>query len=282
MASNLRIWRRPWDRQPQDLVRLAEDLPFGSLAYIPGLPLLGNAPQSAISAPNSLQYGGTPVGYAVEGNFSSAKLLVGTLPRFRTSQGMTWVAQIVSTTTSTRYVSSTVSTGTSYIEDFGVNLDATETNSAGKVMLLTRTNASAAASRAGSTNAVLTNGVPSTVVWEFFGGGAFRLAVDGAIEPVTTNLSTNVDNGTGEMEFPLALLNRNVRNAFSNGGLGLKLSFFARIPRGGLDIQQISANPYMLIEPRRIWVPVSAGGGGGFQAAWARNRNSVIGAGVLR
>ncbi len=281
MASNLRIWRRPWDRQPQDLVRLAEDLPFGSLAYIPGLPLLGNAPQSAISAPNSLQYGGTPVGYAVEGNFSSAKLLVGTLPRFRTSQGMTWVAQIVSTTTSTRYVSSTVSTGTSYIEDFGVNLDAQESNSAGKVMLLMRMEGGASVSRAGSTNAVLTSGVPATVVWEFTGGANFRLAVNGTRAPLTVNQLTNTDNAIGQMEFPLALLNRNLRNAFSAGGTGLKLSFFARIPRGGLDIQQISANPYALIEPRRIWVPVSAGGGGGFQAAWARNRSQVIGAGVI-
>ena len=40
-------------------------------------------------------------------------------------------------------------------------------------------------------------------------------------------------------------------------------------------------NPLDLFEPRRIWVPVSAGGGGGFQAAWARNRSQVIGAGVI-
>lgn len=40
-------------------------------------------------------------------------------------------------------------------------------------------------------------------------------------------------------------------------------------------------NPWAAVyEPRRIWVPVSAGGGGSFQAAWARNRSHVIGAGV--
>ena len=47
---------------------------------------------------------------------------------------------------------------------------------------------------------------------------------------------------------------------------------------------QFHANPWAVVyAPRRIWVPVAeVGGGGGFQAAWARNRNSVIGAGVLR
>lgn len=47
------------------------------------------------------------------------------------------------------------------------------------------------------------------------------------------------------------------------------------------ELAELRENPWALFEPRRIWVPVAvAGGGGGFQAAWARNRSQVIGAGV--
>lgn len=41
------------------------------------------------------------------------------------------------------------------------------------------------------------------------------------------------------------------------------------------------ANPWQVFAPRSIWVPVSAGGGGGgFQAAWARNANTMIQGGM--
>lgn len=51
---------------------------------------------------------------------------------------------------------------------------------------------------------------------------------------------------------------------------------------GNEMMQALSGSQYrMLHEPRRIWVPVSAGGGGGsFNASWVRQRSQVIGAGM--
>jgi hypothetical protein len=44
---------------------------------------------------------------------------------------------------------------------------------------------------------------------------------------------------------------------------------------------EISNNPGLLFEPQRLLFPLTVGGGGGgFLAAWARNRSHVIGAGV--
>ena len=47
------------------------------------------------------------------------------------------------------------------------------------------------------------------------------------------------------------------------------------------NLEQLSQNPWQIFAPqtRRIWAP-SAGAPSGFQAAWARNRSYVIGAGA--
>lgn len=62
------------------------------------------------------------------------------------------------------------------------------------------------------------------------------------------------------------------------------LYFLAFAPLAVEDalLLQATADGWGAFEPRRIWVPAAEVSGGGFQAAWARNRNSVIGAGVLR
>lgn len=46
------------------------------------------------------------------------------------------------------------------------------------------------------------------------------------------------------------------------------------------ELLTLEDNPWQIFEPRRIWVPVSAGAGSSFNAAWVRNRSQVIGAGV--
>lgn len=54
--------------------------------------------------------------------------------------------------------------------------------------------------------------------------------------------------------------------------------YFAGIIEGALSYDEARAfRGYEAFEPQRVWVPVaSAGGGGGFQAAWAANANTVI------
>ena len=64
-------------------------------------------------------------------------------------------------------------------------------------------------------------------------------------------------------------------------GLIGDLRIWSRVlPDGDAEDESTVPGGWKLYAKSRILVPVSAGGGGGFQAAWARNRSQVIGAGV--
>ena len=284
----LRVFDQVADWQPDagSETRLREDLPPGSFAYIPGHPIIGTEPAAIIADATTVSPSAYKGGIGIEGSASSSRLPIGRLPRVRASVGVTLVAQFVVTTTAIRYVAGTVNTGTSYIEDLGINLNAVEANSPGLVQILVRqdgTPASPSTTNSGacSSAAILDLGILHTLVWQFSGAGDFRLFLDGVERGTTVSYSAYSDDAGGLTEFPMTLLNRNVRNAFGNGGSGLKLGLYARLASAGLDGKAISADPWReLIEPRRIWVPVSAGGGG-FQAAWARQQGRVVGAGVI-
>lgn len=60
-----------------------------------------------------------------------------------------------------------------------------------------------------------------------------------------------------------------------NGSIALVLLWDREL--SAVEIAQLTRREYELFAPRSIWVPVSAGGGGGgFQAAWARNANTIL------
>lgn len=175
---------------------------------------------------------------------------------------MTWIAQFVTTTTAQRYVAGTVANINTYIEDFGVNIDPNEASASGKVMLFLRQPTSGLNTRVGSTDAVLTLGKLHTVVWQFKNASTQRLAVDGEEKAITINSQTYTSNTDGANDFAFTLMNRNVRGSFTKGGSGFKVSFFARIPSGNLDIERLSADPFSLLGRRQL-LPVLAAGAGG-------------------
>lgn len=96
---------------------------------------------------------------------------------------------------------------------------------------------------------------------------------------------------TGSMAFPTdctlvsvarAPVSANTVVTSSVYGIGVPL-VIARI----LDDAEIARlheeqrrNPWSLFTERPIWVPVSSGGGSGFNAAWARQRSAILGAGM--
>jgi len=255
----------PWDSQPQEVVELSSEVPVGSLVYVPGHPLFGGSLGGEIGTPVTITDGAAAVGKTIEASASSSRLPIGALQRAQANVGMTWVSRHVLTSTSTRYVTGTVSTGTNYIEDIALNSDSAGNASSGIAFCSIRQQGGVTAnrSRAVSTNAVLTQGVPQTVVWQWSGAGAFALWVDGVSCPATIETSAYTTSSAAAMEFPLVLLNRNDRNAFALGGTGLQLGLFARIPSGWVDGKSISADPWgTLFAPRSIWVPVSAAAGG--------------------
>jgi hypothetical protein len=258
------ITRTPWTRQPQYFTRLAPEIPLGSFVYVPPLGLLLPGGRSFAVERTTLDRNPTAGGISENGTATTSRATLGLMQRARTSVGLTIVAQFVSSTTATRYIAGTVNTGTAYLEDVGVNLNASEVNSANRVLLNIRTQSGAGtSSRFGSTDAILSQGSLHTVVWEFRGGASCRLWLDGAEKALTTTASAFAEDTDALTEFPNVALNRNVRNAFSNGGTGLNLVLYSRIFGVGFDCARISSNPWWQLFaplPRRIWAPPAAGG----------------------
>lgn len=111
-----------------------------------------------------------------------------------------------------------------------------------------------------------------------YSGGA-RFLVNGAFDETATGSNrTTAPDLSGKQ--PVCLLNRSNSNAGegTTGSTPICLVF-----RGALseaELYWLASNYWQVAQPRRIWVPAAEVSGGGFQAAWARNRSQVIGAGV--
>ena len=282
MASNLRIWRRPWDRQPDAGARLRDRYALpGSAVFVPSAGLLVGPYENV-----GINTSGEPAGLGVIAQSTSGYGNLRKLPRL--SPGAATFVWVLSRASGTlRYLCGTVDTGTTYLDQVFVSGTATESTSAGRIGLAIRSTSGQARSSATPTTA-LNLGQIHTVVAQVVDSVTHRIFVDGVEQALTYSTGGTggtVAASTGNVSFDYALMNRNVRGAFSNGATDVTAYLFARLPTNDIDIEQFSSSPASafdgLFEPRRIWVPVSAGGGGGFQAAWARNRSQVIGAGVI-
>lgn len=255
----------PWLHQPQEVTALRDWVPRGSLVYVPGRPLMGDAPGAEFGTPVAVDASPYLGGIGLDGSGTTSRLPIGALKMARADLATVWVAQVVRATDSVRYVCGELNTGTAYLEEFAINMDDALATSAGRVFLRIRNAAASSNSRAGSTNAVVTSGRLHTVVWRYRGGASFELWVDGAQQAFTVGASGGVHTTDGAMEFPLALLNRNVRDAFSDGGAGLRVGLFARLLEGNTaPLAELSGDPWgTLFEPQRTIFYAAAGGGGG-------------------
>lgn len=251
----------PWEWQPGVNAEFADWLPYNTLIYTPTTGILGTselAAASSIDEPVTVTTVRYPGGEGVEGSATSSRQSIGRRKHIQAATGVTWVAQFVRSTTSSRYISGTVSTGTSWIEDLGVNMDDTEANSNGRLMLSLRSG-TGTVSRFRSDALVTTSGKLHTIAWQWRGAGTASLFLDGINLALAAGAGAFTTSVEAFMEFPLVLLNRNVRNAFSIGGSGLQVGLYARILDGYVDAKQLSADPWrMLFAPQRIYIPTAA------------------------
>lgn len=104
--------------------------------------------------------------------------------------------------------------------------------------------------------------------------GDFSIYING-VDQGTPGATTFGSNTTAGMRVGAALAGTDP----FEGGIS-RLTIWNR-PLLERDALEWSASPDVIYEPQTIWVPVSAGGGGsGFQAAWARNANTMIQGGM--
>jgi uncharacterized protein (DUF934 family) len=248
----------PWDSQPQEVVELADWLPAGTLAYI------GSTGQvlGASATTTTIDKAVTSAGIAGVPTAGSSRVEVG---KVRQAQaGAFSVVAVVRRTSNLaiHYVGATVSTGTTYLEQLGINLGSTSTVNAGSVGFKIRDNAGN--DRTAATNAVsiAINDAPAVVIARFLSSTTMDIWVNGVSQSIVYGLTGTSAPADQLTEFGLDILNRNLRGAHTEANVNNQVLLYARIPSCDIDISGLSANPWQLFAPRTIWVPVSAGGGG--------------------
>lgn len=108
--------------------------------------------------------------------------------------------------------------------------------------------------------------------------GAYYLLMRNLVTGVVTRSAGTDTNGSSAGNGTYRIL-RGHDNSFA-GSLGLAGFAFAYLPEA--LAYDILSNPWQIFAPRSIWVPVSSGSAPAtFQAAWARNANTVLVGGRL-
>lgn len=249
------FYPRRWTRQPQAAVDLADWLPAETLAYVGGRSsLVGLSANAQVGTVNATS---TQGGLAARTGTTSSYINAGLVPQALV--GASWLTQFVRLDSAARYLSGTVDTGTNYIEAIGVNLAADDTTSAGKLQFALRGDGGSQR-YAATAAAPLEIGKVHTVCIRLVSGTAYEIWVDGVSQSVTYNSTGTVGQTAGTTDFPLALLNRNLRGAFS-GGTGIDLLLYLRTPMLLPNPAELTASmsaPWQVFAPRRIWVPQAA------------------------
>jgi hypothetical protein len=245
------ILQRTWTEQPQTVPRLLGNAPDGSVAYVAGIPYLVGREVVAPSV-------GT-INTGVSSELREIAVSQGTTPSYidtarlpLAAVGTTWVIRFSCTGISS-YFAGVVNTGTTYIEDILItstsNTFAISFRSVGGVSLGSPFIFSG-----------VTYNTMHTVVCTIDGPSAGRAWMDGQLVQTSTD---TMPNTAGTMDFNLALLNRNVRGAWSASAGGNKISLFYRSPRLTFDPVCASRNPWEeLFAPRSIYIPYAAAAGG--------------------
>ena len=158
----------------------------------------------------------------------------------------------------------------------------------------------------GATNTYLRNG-PSGgwglsannfwLLWTHYGVSDYSLGVAASgnvgvvgVTAIPSSTVTAYENGIQIASVAIGALNvstaTSCQMSFTSSGSSAvsTLAFAAYWDRelSAAEHASMAANQWQIFAPlpRRIWAPSAAAGGGGFQAAWARNRSYVIGAGA--
>jgi hypothetical protein len=247
--------------QPQHPVELSSEYAVpGALAYLGG--------QRALIGRGNYAEAGTIVsepcmgGVGSRGNTTSSYINAGKVIHAQPGRFMI-VAQFIALDATMRYLQGNVANGSQYIEDMRCNSNQSETTAAGKIAMQFRAQDGAGAQvHAATTSAVHDVGHVCTVAWEMVTATSLRCAVNGKVVPISYSVASTYSAPESLTEFPLDLLNRNVRNAHSVG-TGVHLLCYARLPIGGLDIEALSAEPYQIFEApsQTIYFDLGAGGG---------------------
>lgn len=248
----------PWVSQPQEAVRLADSLPAGTIAYCGGQGRLLGGPTYA--EVGTISSSATPSGVASIGGTTGSYIDAGRVDQALV--GYTWVAQLALRSATQRYISGTIDTGTNALEDLGVNVTSLDATSAGVVRFGIRDDGGSTRI-SHTTSACLVADQVHTIVAQITSANVLSIWVDGVSQSLTYNGTSSVGGAAGVTDFPLAILNRNVRGAFTGGG-GVDLLLYLRTkqPLDGAKVSATLASPWEeLFEPQRIWVPASAAGG---------------------
>jgi hypothetical protein len=268
----------PWDSQPQEPVELAAWLPAGTIVYVPSTGQILGGPQEEVSLVKTPVAGGLSASASTTTSRANAGI-VG-----QAQAGAFTVVSVVRRTagTAVQYIGATVSTGTSYLEYFAINANASSTVQSGSINLRIRVDASNIMSVATNAATLEVNGVPAVVAVRFLTSTTADIWVNGFSQSVTYSNTGAASPANQAVEFPVDILNRNVRGVHGDGATQAQILLYARIPTCAVDMLALSTAPWeSLLEPQRIPIPVSVVAGGAFNAAWAVRNSRTIGAGVI-
>lgn len=105
-------------------------------------------------------------------------------------------------------------------------------------------------------------------------GGTARSALDGVSGPTASP-------GVNAAWTRVVVGNRNPTGASSEpASIDVLMAAVFDVAMPDAALRLLTADPKNTLRPRRILVPVAAGGGGAFKSAWARGSNTVISAGA--
>lgn len=273
----------PLDRQPQagDAVRLAP--PYARRG---GVAVIGREIIAPVMRTRFLSHSGAaqilpgPGGRALSTDgATSSRFDIGKVPK--ALPGMMWVVQFSTLASGgPDYLSGTVNTGGSYVEDLMVN-SADETSSAGSLEMFLRDDAGAI-KKCNTGNIGVNDGRVHTVVWAFTGAATgsngFSCWVDGIQRSLTYTVTDALGTlGTDDTEFPIWLMTRNLRGTGGTGSDATqRIYLYARLPAPAERAESISRNPWQLFEVAEQPFFISAAAPSSFKAAWARNANTVL------
>lgn len=262
-------WRRPWSAQPFGDVSasplwIARKL-VGAWGYdgsLPGRNIADSPGLGGLTSTNTTRTA-TPYGIATAFNGSSS---------FLTNTAQTAVTQLPVTFFARVYIGASkaarifdISTGTTANDVIGIQQNSNglraqhyDGSNEGYAEIVNAGNLSR-----WITVAAVFDGLTSRAIY-----------VDGGAQSATNTTSVVAPSGINRVTIGYAPWG----TEYFNGTVSHALLFASALTAA--EIMALHLDTLQVLAPRRIWVPVSAGGGGSFQAAWARNRSHVIGAGV--
>lgn len=251
---------QPRFEQPQEFTRLSDRFAVPeAFVYVPGIGTVygGDRPTFSSSAITRTPAQGMS---AVQTATNSVGITTNKLRRV--SPGAATFVFVGARRASTAgFLSGVLDTGTSYIDQVGINMNSSEVTSAGNVMLGYRDTAGVIRQRA-TTSAPLVLNKMHGVFLRIDDDLSYRCWVDG-VEHSMTGGTNSPGASAGFMQYDYALLNRSNRGSLGAVSItNFDLALFARFASNFIsDPAGLSRNPWQLFEDRRIWVPQAAASG---------------------